>query len=371
MKTSIPTAFAALLLMFIILAPALAQEGPDEVEPNDSREDATEISGYEIEGEVGRDGDDDDWFVLEGQEQKGHYAGFTIRYDDEVCDIDFEVYSDGDLIGTADARESPESIFCSIPDTCYIHVFAYEGHGEYTIEIEPIDLEECQGPDEVEPNHELEIADGIDRNLIEGYACPGDVDWFILDELDWPDSIFTLYYDETLCDIDLTVYNDDEMVGSLDSISSPDSDAFYVQGQCRIMVEAFEGEGEYRIEITTEGVPFRLDHSACAGPDEIEPNDCIRDGGVSYGLMIEGYACEDDVDWFVLDGQEGTSPYITLDYDEDECEISLEVLSDGADAGSLLGDDSPGGAEFDVPGGCMIIVRCLSGEGAYTIEIEP
>ncbi len=135
MKAAFPATLIVLLLTFAVLVPAIAQEGATEWEPNDRRRDADVISGFRIEGEIGRRGDDDDWFVLQGQE--GSNATFTIWYDDDTCDIDFEVYSNRNLVDSADGVASPDSVTCRIPGECFIHVFVYDGYGEYTIEIDP------------------------------------------------------------------------------------------------------------------------------------------------------------------------------------------------------------------------------------------
>jgi len=246
MKITFSATAALLLLLFFVLVPALAQEGPDEIESNDTRSLADFIDGFVIEGEIGRGDDEDDWFVLDGQE--GFNPTFTIYYDDDECDIDFDVYSEDDLVGTADDVDSPDSVTCHVPGACYIHVYIFEGHGEYTIEIEP-QRDECEGPDEVEPNDEEDLADLIEGLEIEGYACEDDIDWFLLDGQEGVHPTITLIYDDDECDIDLDVWSGDDLVGSLDDVDSPDSDDFRVPEECWIMVYAFEGEGEYTIEI--------------------------------------------------------------------------------------------------------------------------
>ena len=123
--------------------------------------------------------------------------------------------------------------------------------GDYEIEIEPgggVD-DDCEGPDEIEPNDEVDLADWIDGYIIEGYACEGDDDWYVLDGQEGVNPEITLRYDEDECDIDLEVYSGDEYVGSLIDTESPDRDDFRVPDVCYILVYAFDGEGEYEIEI--------------------------------------------------------------------------------------------------------------------------
>lgn len=384
MKISFSITIAAIALLLFTLAPAVAQEGPDEWEPNDDWRDATEITGLFIEGEIGRRGDEDDWFVLvDGQE--GYLPYITIWYDDDDCDIDMEIYSgsgrDRDLVGSLSSIYSPDGDEFEVDDTCYLRVIGYTGNGDYTIEIEPENggyyrPDDCEGYDEVESNDDWDLADLITGYVIEGYACVDDDDWFELDGQEGYYPYIELEYDDDECDIDLEVYSGSgrsrDLVDSLTSLASPDGEYFDVDDTCYIHVYAFDGEGEYWIYIEPDD---DYDHyyyqDDCEGPDEIEPND-DRDLADSIGsLFIEGYACEDDVDWYELEGQEGRRPEITLIYDDDECDIDLEVWSDDDVVGSLTSSSSPDWDDFRVPGTCWLKVYSFSGEGWYEIEIEP
>ena len=251
MKIAFSTTLVCLMLLLFALIPALAQEGPDEDEPNNTRGHATSIDGLTIDGEVGRGDDDVDWYKLEGQE--GYNPTITLTYDDSRCDIDLDVYNDRDLVASLTGTDSPDEDEFDIPGTCYLKVYAYDGHGEYTIDIEPGEDgggdEECQGPDEVESNDTQDLADVIDGMTIEGYACEDDVDWFKIEGLETHRPTFTLTFDDEECDVDLDVYADDELVGSLTGTSSPDSDEFRVRGDCYLKVYAYDGEGDYTIEI--------------------------------------------------------------------------------------------------------------------------
>jgi hypothetical protein len=242
-----------LMLLAFALVPVIAQEGPDEWEPNDDMELADTIEGYIIEAEIGDDDDEDDWFKLEGQE--GYHPTFTIYFDEDELEVDWEIWSDDDIVGDSYDWGAPESITADVPGTCYIHVWWWSGEGEYSIEIEPDedDVEplddDCEGPDELEPNDDEDLADSIDSLFIEGYACEDDDDWFVLEGQEGRNPEITLRYDEDECDIDLEIYSDDEWVGSLSNVDSPDSDDFRVPDVCYIHVYAYEGEGWYEIEI--------------------------------------------------------------------------------------------------------------------------
>ncbi|HDS30382.1 MAG TPA: hypothetical protein ENN67_04990 [Firmicutes bacterium] len=238
-------AILALLFLFTIL-PAVAGEGDDEVEPNDTKALADTITGFVIRGHVDED-DPDDWFRLDGQE--GTFPQFTIFFNDEEVEVDFEVYSDNDLVQVVQEYGSGESVKLNIPGECFIHVYLWSGEGDYRIEIEP-EGGNCAGDSEIEPNDEKDLADLIEEDLqINGYACEGETDWFVLDGQEGYNPEITLIYNDKLCDIDLIVYSDDEEIGGLVGVESPDSDVFEIPGTCYIKVTAFSGSGTYTIII--------------------------------------------------------------------------------------------------------------------------
>jgi len=354
------------ITFLLSLFPALAQQGPNEKEPNDTMEDATPITGFTIEGMVGSRGDEEDWFLLKGQE--GTYPTFTLKYNAEICDIDLEVYNDGELIGSLTGTEGEEKESFYIPGECHIHVYAYEGYGEYTIEIEPGERDDkmCEGEDEEEPNDLKELADLIGNLQIEAYACENDHDWFLINAEQGNNPTISLSYNPEECDIDLKVYSDDIIVGSFESTEGEETGSVYIPGECYLHVYAYDGYGKYSIEIH----PGSRNNEECEGPDEIEPNDMKELANSIEGFEINGYACQGDNDWFVLEGQEGTLPLITLKYDFSKCDIDLDVYSDDELVGSLTATESPDQAEFHVPGTCYIHLYVYEGEGEYTIEIE-
>ncbi|MCX6644933.1 MAG: hypothetical protein NTY09_01030, partial [bacterium] len=120
MRITLSITLVALALLFFALAPAVAQEGPDENESNDTMNTADSIDGLTIDGEIGRQGDQDDWFVLQGQE--GYNPTFTLTYNVDDCDVDMEVYSDDEVIGSLTSTGSPDSGEFEVPGTCYLHV---------------------------------------------------------------------------------------------------------------------------------------------------------------------------------------------------------------------------------------------------------
>lgn len=254
MKIFISTAIGMSLLMFLILAPAIAGEGRDEVEPNDTMALADAIDSNYIRGHMDED-DNEDWYYLDGQE--GYHPTFTIYFDDDELEIDWAIWSDDELIESAIDWGTDESITCYVPGECFIQVWWWSGEGDYEIEIEPEEdaerwheYEECQGEDEFEPNDEEDLADLIEDALeIKGYMCEDDEDWFVLAGQEGFEPTFTIFFDEDECEIDFWVYSDNELVGEAVGWGTGDSITVEVPGECFIYVYYWDGEGEYTIEI--------------------------------------------------------------------------------------------------------------------------
>ncbi len=250
MRTRLSAGIALLLLVSFAFFPAFAGEGDSEIEPNDTRELADYIDGFIIEGNLDEE-DEHDWYVLEGQE--GVFPTITIYFDDEEVEVDFEVYSDDELVETAIAYGTNDSIQVEVPGECFIHAYLWSGEGDYTIEIEPKETDptdsECEGEDEIEPNDDRELANLIEGLRIEGYACENEDDWFVLDGSEGIEPTFILVYDDDEYDIDMEVFSDEDHAGSLLGTDSPDTETFEVPGECFIRVYSWDGEGEYVIEI--------------------------------------------------------------------------------------------------------------------------
>ncbi|MCX6646448.1 MAG: PKD domain-containing protein, partial [bacterium] len=286
----------------IDISPAGGCEGPDESEPNETKLDADSIGDLDIEGYACAG--ESDWFVLQGQE--GTYPNICLNYDSGLCDIDLNVYSDTDHVGTLNGIGSPDCGDFSVPGVCYLEVWAVSAGGSYTIDITPANP--CQGLDETEPNENSGEADSISSYNIQGHACVVEEDWFVLQGQEGTLPNICLNYDSGLCDIDMYIFSDSNYVGGLINTSSPDCDDFYVPGVCYLEVWANSGEGDYTIDITPA--------NPCQGLDESEPNETSGTADSIADYYIEGHACATDLDWFVLQGQQGTHPTITLTYDD-------------------------------------------------------
>jgi len=111
--------------------------GPSEVEPNNTMNLADRVTGFEINGVIGMQGDED-WFVLNSQE--GVNPTFIIYHDPGV-DIDFEVYNTTygvtQRVGSALGTNSGDAVRVHTPGQAHIRVWAHQGMGPYRIQIMP------------------------------------------------------------------------------------------------------------------------------------------------------------------------------------------------------------------------------------------
>ncbi len=359
-------------------------EGPDESEPNNNISHATVIDGDRIEGRIC--GDEVDWFLLEDREDSD--LSVTLTYDDDECDIDLEILSDNDVEDVLDSVYSPDSTDVSIDGICYINVFAYDGDGPYTITIEDTEPDsdrdddraaddrwddECEGADEDEPNDSRSRANTITEESFDGIICEDDEDWFTFDFGRNTSDYYTvvLHHDDDDADLDIEVFSDREEVGSLMGVSSPDEEEFEIEDDLFIRVYSYSGNAEYWVEVYPSDGDTIRSSGDCEGPSENEPNDELTDADVISGLTIRGYACEDDIDFFLLAGQEGYHPTITLYYNDNLCDIDCLVWSLDEVAGELDSVSSPDSDNFHLPEIGILAVFAYSGEGDYTIEIEP
>jgi len=111
--------------------------GASEMEPNNDASLADRVTGFEINGIIGIEGDVD-WYALNNQE--GYNPTFVIYHDPSI-DVDFEVYSTSggmmSTIGSAQGTQSGDSIRVHAPGQVHLRVWAYRGTGSYRIQIQP------------------------------------------------------------------------------------------------------------------------------------------------------------------------------------------------------------------------------------------
>ena len=90
-------------------------------------------------------------------------------------------------------------------------------------------------------------------------------------------------------------------------------------------------------------------------------------GGTTINGVINGSG---DVDWFYLNGQEGTNPTFTI-YHDDSNDFDFVIYSGDDEAGSAYGVSSGDSTTCNVPGKCYVKVWSSHGSGWYRIEINP
>jgi len=217
---------------------------------------------------------------------------------------------------------------------------------------------------EVEPNGQKSLADPIADLTIRGnISGPNDIDWFVLlgQEGDQPD--FTINHAGNV-DFDFEVFNNDTSVGRATGSNSGDSIHCQIPGRCYVKVWSARGTGAYTINI-------RPTHPRPFVSDEREPNDIKAQADLVKDLIIAGSISKlGDVDWFVLNGQEGSQPKFVIHHPA-AADIDFEVFSNDVSAGKALGSKSGDSIQCKVPGKCHVKVWSAKGTGIYSIRILP
>lgn len=221
----------------------------DEREPNDNKGQADRIPQpkMEINGFIANS-NDVDWFALSGQE--GSNPTFVIEHNPGM-DIDFEVYSGDNSVGTATGSHSGDSIRCHVPGNCYIRVWGSgNAVGPYRIRIQPNNVLPVVS-DEREPNDNKGQADRISQPKMEINGVithSGDVDWFQLSGQEGSNPTFIIEHSPAV-DFDFEVYSGEDSVGRATGSNSGDSVTCNVPGTCFIRVWSARGTGSYQIRI--------------------------------------------------------------------------------------------------------------------------
>jgi hypothetical protein len=244
------------LLTLLAMTPLFAQEGESEYEPNnsDSNYQVLDEGQNLVNGYISLDNDRDDWFALPGS---GINTTLTLTFNPDEVEIDWEVIDDGRDPDTWDDRDpqtvahltnygSPETVTIQTFGHCEIHLWAYSGQGNYTITIGE---QTCQGIDEIEPNDTNIMANLISGDEIQGYACPGDSDWYVIDGQQDRYWSITCGFDAGKVEVDWEIFSDDNRVANDTSYGSPDNISCEIPGTCYIHVWHFTGEGPYIIDL--------------------------------------------------------------------------------------------------------------------------
>lgn len=247
MKNLFSLSIQILFILAFAIFPVYAQEGPDEIEPNDFMEEADEIIDMTAYAEIGFDDDFEDWFVVYGLES-GLYS-FTVDFDDELVEVDWEIICNDKVVASSDEYGAPEVLQANVSGDVYIHAWRWSGDGFYSIEIHNMNDNPCQGVDEVEPNDDIESVDYIEKFTISGYSCDGDHDWFMIENLEGETPTFILTFDDETVEVDWEIMSGDTPITSSVSYGSDDRISGEIDDTCYIHVWNWSGEGTYTIQI--------------------------------------------------------------------------------------------------------------------------
>jgi hypothetical protein len=207
-----------------------------------------------LSGHISYENDVDDWYSLPGT---GVNTTLTLTFNPAEVEIDWEVIDDGHdpdywddqesrTLATLTNYGSPESVTIQTFGHCVIHLWAYSGEGNYTINVGEVT---CQGEDEFEPNDTQFYASPAPYDMVAGHVCPGDSDWYFIEGREGEYWSLTLNFDPTEVEVDWEIYSDDQRVAVETNYGSPDILSCDVPGTCYIHVWQFTGAGDYRIDL--------------------------------------------------------------------------------------------------------------------------
>jgi len=130
--------YISLIVLMLLLAsfPVFSNPPPDiiETEPNDTRDQANDMPTWSANGEIGVDGDVEDWFKVTFLDPGTDYL-FQVSSTADGQRVDLEVYSDENVVGTSVTTDTGGYTNCYVPGTCYIRVLATEGQGPYRLDV--------------------------------------------------------------------------------------------------------------------------------------------------------------------------------------------------------------------------------------------
>ncbi len=216
---------------------------------------------------------------------------------------------------------------------------------------------------EVESNNSRTSANLIVHGLtIQGSLSANDtVDWFELGGHEGERPGASISYDAG-CDYYLEIYSDANLSGTITG-KEAGKNPVHTPGRCFFKVMRKSGEGPYKILIA----PGRIDVMSGA---ELESNNSRALANRTRSMTLSGHLDDNDSeDWFVLEGQEGTQPAITLSHGEG-MNFDMEVYSDDMLVCSARGAGNTETVSCNVPGRCYVRIIRVSGSGNYTVRVQ-
>ena len=216
---------------------------------------------------------------------------------------------------------------------------------------------------EKEANNERSRANLIVHGMaVQGRLSEGDdVDWLELNNQEGMRPTITMTHGAG-CDFDLEVYSDSFLTGKSAVKGESEKVTCHVPGRCFLKVIRKTGEGDYKIALN----PNR---SVRDDGSEMEGNNVRALANRTRSITLTGNLGEGDTDdWFMLEGQEGTQPSVSISHGG-AMNFDFEVYSDTILAGRAAGTGPTDSISCNVPGRCYIRVYRVSGSGSYTVTI--
>lgn len=327
-----------------INAPLSQQRAEDAYESNDSREEAKGIgSGANTISNLSiHDSDDRDWFEFELSNRGNFSNAVRIDFNHGEGDLDIVLYdSTGAEIERSQGVTNGEKISLAgyTPGTYYLEIFRFDGEGTTDYQLY-YDL-----PDEAEDWSERAANAVFDLRDVAGLQTwnelsihQADVDWFefTIAEAANGEHFAGILFDQTLGDLDLSLYQGDTLLDSAatnNSVEEVDLQGL-AAGTYRLKIEGYNGatNPDYQLiinapaEDTGDWAEENNTH-----PEAYELRE-IQGSEIFAGLSLHE---EGDVDWFSFStvGEGKASHAISLEFEHSRGNLTLQLYDS---SGNLL-----------------------------------
>ena len=360
----------------------LACPGNDRFEENNGADQASPI-----EVDTVYDGivcsSEDDWYVVAGRAGCSYVV--TATFSDDGGDIDLRVRGEGDrYIGGGVTVTDNEVVEFNLDADESIYVDVYGGgfavDNTYALDVAedcevgpgPVELT-CPANDPFEPNNERADAETIDIDQeVGGIICSGESDWLSFAGRAHCTYMLTARFSHGGGDIDMRAW--DAAGERLDwALSFTDNEEIElaVNADQTLFAEIYGANGTVSnpyMFIVTERCdnpePVEL---ACPANDPFEPNDQLGDAPlIDLNTPIRGIICEEESDYFLLNGTADCVYTLALTFSNDEGDIDLEVAIDGQFAAAADTEDDNELLEIPLDAGGRLEIEIYAYEMAAT-----
>ncbi len=302
----------------------LTRATPDALEPNDSAEAATPITGATTLKDLLLEEGGEDWFRVDVP--KGKELTVTARFDSARGDIDLELQdAEGGPLRTSSTMNNLERLRVAAREARTVLVRLYGGSSPYHLEVALVDY--VPG-DAFEPNDSREEAATIQAGTAEGLAADGE-DWYRLEAPAGKLVDITIRFAPGEAYLDLSVASAQEA----GAISGSDG----VSASARVRCFAPDGPLLFCVSGGAQApVKYSMTIAVLEPPakDRLEPNDSLAAARALAPGKHADLVLESD-DWYRLDLRDKKELRIAVRKTDDSLpgEVALTLYVPGAKRG--------------------------------------